>query len=178
MGPLKSKQTSITTVRYPIVSVERLPTPLIFRYPLPLRNQKQPYPQSTYIEYNSVLVCPHVGIGTPPWLMRVCPPPRTKGGGGICACQRVRGWVSPNSNDWRKSLALCLLNGTTHRVHLFTRDETGLVCLPIRWSIHCNFSGDGKCATPPSPNWANFTLMMECTPESCRCYSVYSVALP
>jgi hypothetical protein len=28
---------------------------------------------------------------------------------------------------------------------------------------------------PPSPAWANFTLMMECTPESSRCYSVYSV---
>jgi hypothetical protein len=31
---------------------------------------------------------------------------------------------------------------------------------------------------PPSPAWANFTLMMECTPESSRCYSVYSVAIP
>jgi hypothetical protein len=28
---------------------------------------------------------------------------------------------------------------------------------------------------PPSPAWANFTLMTECTPESSRCYSVYSV---
>ncbi len=36
-GPLKSKQTSITTVRYPILSVDRLPTPLCFRYPLPLK---------------------------------------------------------------------------------------------------------------------------------------------
>ncbi len=35
-GPSKSKQTSITMVRYPILSVARLPTPLIFRYPLPL----------------------------------------------------------------------------------------------------------------------------------------------
>ena len=39
MGPLKSKQTSITTVRYPIVSVDRLPTLLIFRYPLPLNHK-------------------------------------------------------------------------------------------------------------------------------------------
>jgi hypothetical protein len=36
------------------------------------------------------------------------PPPRTGGGGGI----RVRGWGSPNSEDWRKSFALCLLCGT------------------------------------------------------------------
>jgi len=28
---------------------------------------------------------------------------------------------------------------------------------------------------PPSPVQANFTLMIECTPESSRCYSVYSV---
>jgi hypothetical protein len=28
---------------------------------------------------------------------------------------------------------------------------------------------------PPLSAWANFTLMMECTPESSRCYSVYSV---
>jgi len=31
---------------------------------------------------------------------------------------------------------------------------------------------------PPSAAWANFTLMMECTPESSRCYSVYSVVSP
>jgi hypothetical protein len=28
---------------------------------------------------------------------------------------------------------------------------------------------------PTSPARANFTLMTECTPESSRCYSVYSV---
>jgi hypothetical protein len=36
-GPLKSKQATITTVLCPILSVDRLPTPLIFRYPLPLK---------------------------------------------------------------------------------------------------------------------------------------------
>ncbi len=30
---------------------------------------------------------------------------------------------------------------------------------------------------PPAPAWANFTLMMECMPESSRYYSVYSVVL-
>ncbi len=34
--------------------------------------------------------------------------------------------------------------------------------------------GGGR-APPPSPACANFTLVMECTPESSRCYSVYSV---
>jgi hypothetical protein len=35
------------------------------------------------------------------------PPPKPKGGGHTRL--RVRGWGSPNSDDWRKSLALCLL---------------------------------------------------------------------
>jgi hypothetical protein len=34
--------------------------------------------------------------------------------------------------------------------------------------------GGGR-ARPRSPAWADFTLMMECTPESGNCYSVYSV---
>ncbi len=34
--------------------------------------------------------------------------------------------------------------------------------------------GGGR-AGHPSPAWANFTLLMECMPESSRCYSVYSV---
>jgi hypothetical protein len=34
--------------------------------------------------------------------------------------------------------------------------------------------GGGR-APPPSPAQANFTLMTECTPESSRYYSVYSV---
>jgi hypothetical protein len=44
------------------------------------------------------------------------------------------------------------------------------------------FTGDGKCNErgvgvhpPPSSAWANFTLMMVCTPESSHCYFVYSV---
>jgi hypothetical protein len=31
-------------------------------------------------------------------------------------------------------------------------------------------------APPPSPAWANFSIMMECRPESGRCHSVYSVS--
>jgi hypothetical protein len=46
-----------------------------------------------------------------PSLASVCalppPPRRTKGGGHTRL--RLRGWGSPNSDDWRKSLALCLL---------------------------------------------------------------------
>ncbi len=45
---------------------------------------------------------------------RVCPPPRSKGWGGHTRL-RLRGWGSSNSDDWRKSLALCLLCGLASR---------------------------------------------------------------
>jgi hypothetical protein len=35
--------------------------------------------------------------------------------------------------------------------------------------------GGESAPHPPSPAWVDFTLMMECTPESGRCHSVYSV---
>ncbi len=56
-----------------------------------------------------------VGIGTPTRLKplspkRDCPLPPEKGGGGNTRTRvRVREWGSPNTDDWRKGLALCLL---------------------------------------------------------------------
>ncbi len=40
MGTLKIKQTSIATVRNHLLTVARFPTPLCFRYPLPLKVHK------------------------------------------------------------------------------------------------------------------------------------------
>ncbi len=40
---------------------------------------------------------------------RVCPSPPNQRGGGTR--KGVRGWGSPNSDDWRKILSLCLLCG-------------------------------------------------------------------
>jgi hypothetical protein len=49
---------------------------------------------------------------TPSLTSECAPTPGTKGlGGGGHTRLRVRGWGSPNSDDWRKSLALCLLCG-------------------------------------------------------------------
>ncbi len=65
-----------------------------------------------YLEYHSV--CPLVGIGTPPPLplpLTSVLSPRTIRGDGVHPRLRVRGWGSPNSDDWRESLALCLLCG-------------------------------------------------------------------
>ncbi len=39
------------------------------------------------------------------------PPPEPKGGAGGHIRLRVGDWGSPNSDDWSKSLALCLLRG-------------------------------------------------------------------
>ncbi len=48
------------------------------------------------------------GLPHPLSRKRVCTSPRNQRGGAHTR-KRVRGWGSPNSNDWRKSLALCLL---------------------------------------------------------------------
>jgi hypothetical protein len=61
-------------------------------------------------EYHSV--CTLVGIGTLPTPLSpasVPLPPEPGRGGGRYTRLRVRGWGSPNSDDGRKSLALCLL---------------------------------------------------------------------
>ncbi len=57
-----------------------------------------------------------LGLSHPLSRQRVCPSPRNQGGGpGGHIRLRVRGWGSPNSDDWRKSLALCLLCGHTQQ---------------------------------------------------------------
>ncbi len=52
-----------------------------------------------------------LGLSHPLFRQRVCPspPPNQKGGDSR---QGVRDWGSPNSDDWRKSLPLCLFCGT------------------------------------------------------------------
>jgi hypothetical protein len=45
------------------------------------------------------------------------PPPRN--GGREHTRLRVRGWWSLNSDDWRKSLALCLLCGKLQTLQIF-----------------------------------------------------------
>jgi hypothetical protein len=60
-------------------------------------------------EYHNHSVFSLVGIGTlPPPLWPASMPLPTEPKGGHTRL-RARGWGSPNSDDWRKSLALCLL---------------------------------------------------------------------
>jgi hypothetical protein len=70
---------------------------------------------------------------------------------------------------------------TTEYISLQEMKQGQCIC-PLSWSVHCKFTGDGKCnkrgwACTPPPAQPNFTLMTECTPESRRYYSVYSVVL-
>ncbi len=62
-----------------------------------------------YMEYHSV--CPRVGIGIPQTPSECVPIPAEPKlrGGGKAHSPEGEGVGSPNSNDWRKSVALCLL---------------------------------------------------------------------
>ncbi len=59
----------------------------------------------------------------------MAPPSRTEGGGGGGAHTRlrVRGWGRPNSGDWRKSLALCILCGL--------HDSLNRQCIHLDWDV-------------------------------------------
>jgi hypothetical protein len=74
-----------------------------------------------YIKSTTVYVpSSELGLSQPLYRQRMCPSPQNRGWGvgGVPIPTtgerghtrlRVRGWGSPNSDDWRKSLALCLL---------------------------------------------------------------------
>jgi hypothetical protein len=35
--------------------------------------------------------------------------------------------------------------GSNHRVHILVEMKQGQCICPLSWSVHCNFTGDGKC---------------------------------
>jgi hypothetical protein len=63
------------------------------------------------IEYQSV--SPFVGIGSPHPRKRVCLPPPLDLKEGSNTPSGARGWLGggPSSDDWKESLALCILFG-------------------------------------------------------------------
>jgi hypothetical protein len=65
-------------------------------------NEVHAYKVHIYLEYHSVCPLVRIGIGTP-----TTPSPASEGE-GVHTRLRARGWGSPNSDDWRKGLALCL----------------------------------------------------------------------
>jgi hypothetical protein len=56
-----------------------------------------------------------------PSLAGECAPPPSTGDTRL----RVRGWGSPNSDDWKKSLALCLLCGPSFHRDCFMDENEG-----------------------------------------------------
>jgi hypothetical protein len=83
----------------------------ILRRPVFLRRKTPKLsPQSTYIPRVPQWLSPRWNWDPHPLSRkRVCFPSGTKGGGGFQTRLRVRGWGSPNSDDWRENLVLCLL---------------------------------------------------------------------
>jgi hypothetical protein len=73
--------------------------------------------------------------------------------------------------------------GRKHRVHILVDMKPGQCICPLSWSVRYTATllvmvivvKVGGRAPPHLTSQANFTLMMECTPESGRYYSVYSV---
>jgi hypothetical protein len=63
-----------------------------------------------YLEYHSVFPLFQTGAPPPPLPQASVPPPPRNQRGGYTDV-RMRGWGGRNSDDWRKSLALCLLCG-------------------------------------------------------------------
>ncbi len=86
-----------------------------------------------------------LGLSHPLSRQRVfLPPPEPKGGGHTRV--RVRGWGSPNSDDWRKSLALCLLCGVIECVSLINEREK-LVRTDSRPQVQCREGGGEETFT-------------------------------
>jgi hypothetical protein len=86
----------------------------------------------------------------------VCPSPRNLRGGGHIRL-RVRGWGSPNSDDWRKSLALCLLCG-----HPNSTPHYYIFCIFLWWATVC---WPLLCLCRP---FCIFERCLDLNPESCR----------
>jgi hypothetical protein len=76
-----------------------------------------------YVEYHSTYMSLRRTWESPHPLprQRVFPSPQNQRGGGHTRL-RVWGWGSPNSDDWRKSLALCLLCGLSHSPKELSRE--------------------------------------------------------
>ncbi len=128
-----------------------------------------------YKEYHSV--CSLVGIGTLPTPLSPASGPLPQNWEGGHTRLRVRGWGSPNSDDWRKNLPLCPLCNvsypwqryctvqctygrlkfllhlnrrcTKRMAHRFAKDAIAIIVFYQATSV-CHMAGL-KGSSPPSP---------------------------
>ncbi len=77
-----------------------------------------------------------------------------------------------------------LLGGLNHRVHIGVEEKQGECICHLSWNVHYNCVRDGRYCErrvgvhpPPQETWADFTLMMECTPENGHCHSVFRIRI-
>ncbi len=75
-----------------------------------------------------------------PSIASECAPPPQPGGGGHIRL-RMRGWGSPNPDDWRKSLTLCLLCGTYCTVNVAKKSYQKRLPKDAAQKISSNFVG-------------------------------------
>jgi hypothetical protein len=87
-----------------------------------------------YRTHSTTVYVPSSELGLPHLLSRkrVCPSPRNQKVGEGHTRLQVRGWGSPNSDDWRKSLAFCLLCAVTLQYHQkLVYTDSGLPPIPL-----------------------------------------------
>ncbi len=80
---------------------------------------------------------------------------------------------------YKRCLSVQLYNWFPPTPHLQAIPNTGSVPALSAWTYTTTLlmmvdrvKGGGRVPPTPSPGWANFSIMMECTPESGLCYSV------
>ncbi len=104
-----------------------------------------PRSQSTYIYRAPQCMFPRRNWASPnPSPASKCALPPTKRWGGHTR-RRLKGWGSPNSDDWRKSLALCLLcapdnvSSTSVRIHihLYMHGCPPCICSDLTYPKEC-----------------------------------------
>ncbi len=100
-------------------------------------------PQSTYIHRAPQFISPRRNWDPPTPLPQArCPTPGPKGGGGGHSRLRLRGWRSPNSDDWIKSLCstlptLCLHTTAFHGEHWASSSKRNWVTRWIELWLTC-----------------------------------------
>ncbi len=93
-------------------------------------------------------------------------------------------WLRSNNDIYFTYLTYYLLiaSQSTYRGRV---EIKGRECIcPFSWSVQYNFACNGRqsergraCTLQPRPGWHDFTIMVECTPESGNCHSVSTYSM-
>jgi hypothetical protein len=69
-------------------------------------------------------------------------------------------WNGFHNSKRGKDLCTQTAGGWEHRVHILVEMKQGQCICPLSWSVHCNFTGKGKCneACTPHPHQPGLIL--------------------